>query len=293
MKKARTDLLTAGEKAALLEAIEQKDSLIGTLTRRLDASTDLTQMIVHDLKGPLASIMANLDLLMTPETGRIEREILETALQGGNDLLNIINTLLEIGKMEKGNLELNLSVIDLAGIFNSTIGKMKSLASQKNLTLKMDCRSKISSVAADAALLERIIFNLVMNAIKFTRDGGSITLTTKDGLTDDTVLLAVSDTGIGIPREHHKIIFDLYTQIPLRGERMSDKSDAAEVTNKRSAGAGRGRKRMANVGIGLAFCKLAVEQHGGRIWVESEQGKGSTFLVAWPTTLVPSGSDLI
>ena len=297
IKKANVDLFEeaiAVEKAEWLEVIKQKDSRIETLTRRLESSTGLTQMIVHHLKGPLAGIMANLDLLMSPNIGRVEREILETAIQGGNDLLNIINTLLEIGKMERGNFEINLSIIDLAGIMRATIGKLKSLASQKNLALEMDYRSKISSVAADATLLERIFFNLVMNAIKYTREGGRIILMTKDGITEDTVLIAVSDTGIGIPRKCHESIFDLYAQIPLPGERRTDKKDSgAGGVNKSVAAPGCERRRMANVGIGLAFCKLAAEQHGGTIWVESEMGKGSTFFVSLPTNLIPSGSGLM
>lgn len=297
VKKAKVDLLEekiAEEKAELLEAIEQKDCQIETMTMRLESSTDLTRMIIHDLKGPLASIMANLDLLMSPEIGREEREILETAIQGGNDLLNIINTLLEIGKMERGKLELNLSIINLAELFKATVAKLKSLASQKNLALEMDCRSKISSVAADASLIERIIFNLVMNAIKYTREGGTIILMTRDGSTKDTVLLAVSDTGVGIPRKFHQTIFDLYTQFHLPGERHADKQDCgAGAVNKGVAGTGHERRRMASVGIGLAFCKLAAEQHGGSIGVESELGKGSTFFVSLPTNLIPSGSGLI
>lgn len=297
VKKAKVDLLEekiAEEKAELLEAIKQKDCQIETMTMRLESSTDLTRMIIHDLKGPLASIMANLDLLMSPEIGREEREILETAIQGGNDLLNIINTLLEIGKMERGKLELNLSIINLAELFKATVAKLKSLASQKNLALEMDCRSKISSVAADASLIERIIFNLVMNAIKYTREGGTIILMTRDGSTKNTVLLAVSDTGVGIPRKFHQTIFDLYTQFRLPGERHADKQDCgAGAVNKGVAGTGHERRRMASVGIGLAFCKLAAEQHGGSIGVESELGKGSTFFVSLPTNLIPSGSGLI
>jgi two-component system sensor histidine kinase BarA len=297
VKKAKVDLLEekiAEEKAELLEAIKQKDCQIETMTMRLESSTDLTRMIIHDLKGPLASVMANLDLLMSPEIGREEREILETAIQGGNDLLNIINTLLEIGKMERGKLELNLSIINLAELFKATVAKLKSLASQKNLALEMDCRSKISSVAADASLIERIIFNLVMNAIKYTREGGTIILMTRDGSTKGTVLLAVSDTGVGIPRKFHQTIFDLYTQFRLPGERHADKQDCgAGAVNKGVAGTGHERRRMASVGIGLAFCKLAAEQHGGSIGVESELGKGSTFFVSLPTNLIPSGSGLI
>ena len=277
-----------------MATIGQKNREIAALNRQLESSAELTRMIVHDLKGPLASIMANLDLLLSPETGCVEREILETAIQGGEDLLNIINTLLEIGKMERGNFQLNLSVIDLPGMFKTAIGKLKSLAAQKSLTLAMDCRSQVSSVAADATLIERIIFNLVMNAIKYTRKGGTITLATKNGKTKDTVLLAVSDTGIGIPHKYHAVMFDLYTQLPIRGESGNLKQEGnADLTDENFADSGDKRKGITNVGIGLAFCKLATEQHGGSVWVESELGAGSTFFVSLPTNLIPSGSGLI
>lgn len=276
------------------ETINEKDRRIEILTRQLESRTELTRMIVHDLKGPLGSIMANLDLLMSGRLGREEREILETALQGGNDLLNIINTLLEIGKMERGKLELNLSVINLSGMFEATVSKLKSLASQKNIALEIDCRSKTSSIAVDALLIERILFNLVMNAVKYTRGGGTITLRTEDGRSKDTVLIAVSDTGIGIPKEFQETIFDLYTQLRLPGERKRDRQACESKGANEGAGViGSDRRRMVNVGIGLAFCKLAAKQHGGSIWVESEMGKGSTFFVSLPTNLIPSGSGLI
>ena len=274
--------------------IEQKDRRIETLTRQLESRTELTRMIVHDLKGPLGSVMANLDLLTSGKLGREEREILETAIQGGNDLLNIINTLLEIGRMERGKLELNLSVINTAEMFKALVSKLKPLSSQKNIALEIDCHSRISSVAADATLIERILFNLVMNAVKYTREGGTITLRTEDGRSEDTVLIAVSDTGIGIPRESQETIFDLYTQLRLPGERRQDMQGyEAKGVNERTGAIGSGIRRMANVGLGLAFCKLAAEQHGGSIWVESERGTGSTFFVSLPTNLIPSGSGLI
>ncbi len=274
--------------------IKQKDRQIETLTRQLESRTELTRMMVHDLKGPLGGIMANLDLLMSGKLSPGEREILETAMQSGNDLLDIINTLLEIGKMEKGKLELNLSVINLAGMFKAVVSKLKPLSSQKNIALEIDCRSKISSVAADAALIERILFNLIMNAVKYTREGGAISLRTEDGRSNNTVLIAVSDTGIGIPKEFRETIFDLYTQIRLPGERRQDKQgNESGGVNERTGVIGSDRRRVVNVGIGLAFCKLAAEQHGGRIWVESEGGSGSTFFVSLPTNLIPSGSGLI
>jgi len=281
------------KKEDLLAIIKEKDGRIEELTRQMESRTELTRMIVHDLKGPLASIFANLDLLMSGKLDREKRDILETAIQGSSDLLNIINNLLEIGRMEKGKLELNLSVINLEGMLKASVEQLKSLSSQKNIALEIDCRSKIASVAADATLIERMMYNLIMNAIKYTREGGKITLITEDGRSKNTVLIKVSDTGIGIPKEFHETVFNLYTQVRLPGERGHDRQGRdSGATNKSASGIGRDKRKMTTVGIGLAFCKLAAEQHGGRIGVVSKVGKGSTFFISLPTNLIPSGSDL-
>jgi two-component system sensor histidine kinase/response regulator len=286
--------MDAEKKQKLLEAVKQRDGRIEELSSQLEARSNLIRMIVHDLKGPLGSIMANLDLLLSRKLLEKEREILETALQGGSNLLNMINTLLEIGRMERGVLELNLSVIKPEEMLKAIVSNMKSLSSEKNIALVTDCRSRISSLAVDAGLLERLLMNLVMNAIKYTRAGGTITLKTEDGGGDDEVRIAVSDTGIGIPEEFHETIFDLYAQCRIPGERRQDRRGGeGSKPHAGAGGPGRDRRRMSNVGIGLAFCKLAAEQHGGRIWVESEAGKGSTFIVSLPTNLVPSGSGLV
>lgn len=266
---------------------------LAELKERLEASGRLIRMIVHDLKGPLASLMANLDLLLSSKLDHCQRDILETAIQGGNDLLIIINTLLEIGKMERGQLELNLSIIDLGEISRATAAKLKTLTGQKRLALKTDRLGPARPFAADASLIERVIFNLMMNAIKYTREGGTISLSNEAGPSGAEVVLAVADNGIGIPREYHERIFDLYTQIQLPGERRGDRPPVNRGPEAPGAPPREERRRIANVGIGLAFCKLAVQQHGGRIWVDSEPGKGSTFFVALPTNLVPSGSGLL
>ncbi len=278
------------EKEELRRTIREKDCRIEALVRQLEARTNLMRMVIHDLKGPLGSVIANLDLLQSRDiSGAEKRELLDTAALACNDLLTIINTLLEIGKMEREKLDLNLSIIDLAEMFKTVAAKLKALCAEKNITVETACRGTISSLAADAGLLERILFNLIMNALKHSREGGTITLSTADDGAENRVLIGVSDTGVGIPREFQETIFDLYAQAPSDGRPRDGRSRDAGENGK----AGRGRPRMVNAGIGLAFCRLAVEQHGGRIWVESEEGKGSRFYVSLPTDLTPSGSGLV
>ena len=188
----------------------------------------------------------------------------------------MVQNLLEIGKMEREQIELNLSLVQLEEFFNDIVRKMTTLSEQKGVKLRIDCRSRIRSLPVDANLLERILFNLVLNALKYSPLAGEITLSTEDGAGMGKILLAVSDQGIGIPIEFQEIIFDPYRQLDSWGD----------IGNRVTTNGG-------SVGLGLAFCRLAAEQHGGKIWVRSTPGQGSTFFVELPTDLMPYGSGLM
>ncbi|MHB8770877.1 MAG: sensor histidine kinase [Syntrophales bacterium] len=249
---------------------------IASLQRLLERKTMLVRMMVHDMKGPLSSIMANLDLLEKNRLKAPEREYVETALMGCQDLFHMVQNLLEIGKMEQGQVELNLSIVDPEELFREVVKKMTTLSEQKGIRLRIDCRSTVHSLPVDAHLLERIIHNLVLNALAYSPPEAEVVLSTLDGTAGRKIRLAVSDTGIGIPLEYQQTIFDLYAQVESwRGMRNQ------------------GGRAPGSVGLGLAFCRLATEQHGGKIWVESTPGKGSTFFVELPTDLTPYGSGLM
>jgi signal transduction histidine kinase len=220
--------------------------------------------------------MANLDLLSMNRLKDQEKECLQTALMGCQDLFHMVQNLLEIGKMERGQIELNLSVVHLPEFLNDIVRKMATLSEQKGVKLRIDCHSTIRSLPVDANLLERILANLVLNALKYSLPAGEITLSAEDGVEGGKIVLAVSDQGIGIPSEFQEIIFDPYSQVNCR----------------RGIGT-RVIKDEGSVGLGLAFCRLAAEQHGGKIWVRSSPGQGSTFFVELPTDLTPFGSGLM
>jgi signal transduction histidine kinase len=249
---------------------------ISVLNGLLERKTTMVRMMVHDMKGPLSSIMANLDLLSMNRLNAQEKECVETALIGCQDLLHMIQNLLEIGKMEQGKIELNLSVVNLGEFFGEVVKKMTTLSEQKGIRLRIDCRSTIRSLSVDARLLERIFSNLVLNALAYSPDAGEITLFSEDGVEQGKVRLAVSDQGVGIPPEFQETIFDPYRQVDCRQSMRN-----------------RGLNNPGGVGLGLAFCRLAAEQHGGRIWVRSTPGQGSTFFVELPTDLIPFGSGLM
>jgi two-component system, sensor histidine kinase and response regulator len=264
----------SGEEPSIMTAPEQHE--IASLKRLLEQKTNLVRMMIHDMKGPLSSIMANLDLLAMGRLNGQEKECVETALGGCQDLFHMIQNLLEIAKMEQGTVELNLSMVRIEEMFGEVVRKLKTLSDQKRIRLRIDCRSTIRHVAVDANLLERILSNLVLNALAYSPEAGEICLSAEDGTKKGTICLAVADQGIGIPREFQETIFDLYSQCDHR-QGMKN----------------RDMKNLSSVGLGLAFCRLAAEQHGGKIWVRSTPGEGSTFFVELPTDLTPFGSGLM
>jgi len=229
--------------------------------KQLNAMKDnLITMIVHDLRSPLGVILAALEVLdedlgdkLSPE----QRSILWGALSAGQQQLTMINNLLEIQKLEAGKMPLDLQKVEVAEVVQACLAPMEPRIEGKGLELTVSIPDDLPPVRADKNVLARVLGNLLDNAIKFTPSGGRITISAEPR--EDEVLISVADTGPGIPRERQARVFEKFEQL-------------------REPQAG----RPTGVGLGLAFCKLAVEAHGGRIWVESEEGKGSRFSFTMP-----------
>ncbi len=208
---------------------------------------DLTDMIVHDLRTPLTSLLSGLQTVpLLGEMNEDQNEFMNISIAGGQILLGMINDLLDISKMEDGALQIQRTPVEIAGL----------------LGLLIDNGPDIPLLQIDENKLTRTLVNLLSNAIKFTPADGSITLATRlvsrPGRRD-SVVFACRDTGEGIPEASFARIFEKFGQV-----------------ESRKAG------RMMSTGLGLTFCKMAVEAHGGRIWVESALGHGSTFSFAIP-----------
>jgi len=215
---------------------------------------DLTHMIVHDLRTPLTSVASGLRTLRTvARLDSQEQALLDTAIEGGDTLLSMINDLLDISKMEAGALQLRLQEVAPEELIRQACQQVELLARQKGQTLVAEPESGLPSVYADPDLARRTLVNLLGNAVKFTPSGGAVTVTASVA-EGEAVVFRVSDTGIGIPEDARERIFDKFGQIESR------------KTGGRSS-----------TGLGLTLCRLAVEAHGGRIWVDSEPGAGSTF----------------
>ena len=232
-----------------------------TRRKQLEAMRDdLLHMLVHDLRTPLTSLMTGLQSLeMLGDLNDDQRELLQIAVGGGRTLLGMINDLLDIDKMEEGSLTLETRLLRPEGVVEAALVQVASLAQSKQLSLAQEIAPALPAVPADEEKLRRTLVNLLGNAVKFTPSGGSVAVSVRHDPAEAALVFAVRDTGEGIPRDAFERIFQKFGQVETR-----------------KAG------RKMSTGLGLTFCKMAVEAHGGRIWVESELGKGSTFSFTLP-----------
>ncbi len=258
----RSGASTGGALLVLRDITEAKES------ERL--RQDLTNMIVHDLRSPLSSVMASIELMIKGIAGEIEgtqRKVLNIAYSSAVQMLEMINTLLDISRLESGRMPVNRQPYDLRPLIERAVERLASLARERNVLIQYEIPADLPQVVADAELTVRVVQNLVGNALKFSgRDstvllrayptpiGESLQEVTK--VAGGWVTLAVVDCGVGIAPHDQAKIFAKFSQV--------------------------GEKRDGS-GLGLTFCKLVVEAHDGRIWVESELGKGSSFFFTLPT----------
>ena len=221
---------------------------------------DLTNMVVHDLRVPLTAVMGSVQSLSEMAESRLdpsEREILGLALAGGETLLQMINDLLDVSRMEEHRIALHKRATTAGEIVERARQQVEMLAKRKRLSLSALTAPELPEVDVDRDRIVRVLVNLLGNAIRHTPPGGRIIVRAR--LLDGDISFSVEDSGEGIPAEMHERIFDKFAQVE------SHKS-----------------RRSYSTGLGLTFCKLAVEAHGGRIRVESEPGQGSTFTFTLP-----------
>jgi signal transduction histidine kinase len=213
----------------------------------------------HELRTPLAAVLGYAELLQEGIYGALPEKslpILTRIRSNGNHLLSLINTVLDISKIEAGQFKLNVAEYALGSIVETVMVATESLAATKKLAFKTDVAKELSYGLGDEQRLTQVLLNLVGNAIKFT-DAGEVRITA--GATNGHFTVSVSDTGPGIPPEECEHIFEKFRQV--------------DSSNTRAKG---------GTGLGLAIAREIVEMHGGRIWVESTLGQGSTFRMELP-----------
>ena len=245
---------------AATDALEESARKMRELEKLRD---DLMKMIVHDLKSPLTSVLATIEMLMDGDFGQLtpeQRKALADSESKSEDLLALIEDLLEVRRIEETSLTLNLAAIAPGALLTEIVHEWEHRFQQDGATATIDVADDTPVFHADKQLIKRVIGNLIQNAL--THSAHAITLHFTVRRESDGVLFTVADNGPGIPPEYHEIIFRKFEQV-------------------RTPNA----PRVRSSGLGLAFCKLVIESHGGRIWVQSEgEGHGSAFHFALPAT---------
>ncbi|WP_292485901.1 PAS domain S-box protein [Methanohalobium sp.] len=225
------------------------------------AKSELLANVSHELRTPLTSIIGFSDVMLKKKVGDLNDNqtlYLDKIHKSGQHLLDLINDILDLAKIESGKLELHREIISIPALLNDLKSKLYPFASKKGLFLDSEIDSNIEYIYADEIKLRQILYNLIYNAIKFTSEG-SVTVTVKQK--NDAYQFSIIDTGIGIPKDKQDEIFESFKQLDTGANR-----------------------RYAGTGLGLALVKRLVEIHGGQIWVESGESSGTTFIFIIPST---------
>jgi signal transduction histidine kinase len=243
------------------------------LARKNDELTHLDQLksdfmatMSHELRTPLTSIIGYSDMLLSGMTGELNEKqsaFVDSILKGGESLLNLINDVLDLTKIEAGRLELNREAVDLRAALLGVLPVVKPRAQDKRIRISTFLPTDLPLVWADPGKLNQILLNLITNGIKYTHENGSVSVEART--VDELVEIWVNDTGIGIAREDQDKVFQRFTQIDSSATRS-----------------------QGGTGLGLAIVRELVELHGGTIRLQSKLGKGSSFIFTMPISTRPA-----
>jgi PAS domain S-box-containing protein len=219
---------------------------------------DLMSMVYHDIRSPLSNVLSSLDIL-THQLGKDEdpsvKTILSVSRRSTERIMRLVNSLLDIRKIEQGQPIIHSDIDSPGLIVKDAVEISRSLAAVKHIIIETHSQGKVSDIAVDRDMIRRVLINLLENAIKFSPSDRKVVITFKED--SGFIVFSIEDNGTGIPDEQLVTIFNKYTRLK---------------TSPYTRG----------FGLGLAFCKLAVEAHGGKIWAESKVGKGSRFIFKIP-----------
>ena len=260
----RADKLIISNHSALQEAYRDLQS---AETRR----DDLTNMIVHDLRSPLTAVNINLDLLQRTNGYNPQRtqKYIDRASIATSTMVTLINDMLDVTKLQQDTLTLQATCLDISELLYEQTLAFESQAEQQHKHITLLVAPNLPEVYADRDLIQRVLGNLISNALRYTRAGDQIRLVAS--VQNDQLLVQVGDEGVGISAENIPTIFDKFVQGKAHNE----------------------APRRRGAGLGLAFCRLAIEAHGGHIWVESEVDHGSIFQFTLPLDPVQAGVQLV
>jgi signal transduction histidine kinase len=221
---------------------------------------DFTAMIAHDLRSPLTAVTIGAGIIEDGLAGPVteeQKQILARMQMQSRNLVDLASDFLDLSKIEAGHISLDKKTVNLREIAQAGMSNTTALAQEKGISLRNAVDAALPKIDADARRLDQVFSNLLGNAVKFTPRGGEIEVGAS--MQDSRVKLWVKDSGVGIPAAEIDDLFQKYRQT------KSGKSAAQKGT-----------------GLGLVICKMIVEAHGGKIWAESEEGKGTTFFFTLP-----------
>lgn len=243
-----------------VEKLKELDKLKSTFLARVS----------HELRTPLTSILGYSEMLLEGIAGDIndtQKEYIQIITEKSDQLLQIINEILDISKIESGSIQLSREAVNVGELFHQVKDSLMPQARRKKLELSVDAPGDLPLVDADLGKTRQVLLNLLSNAVKFTPQGGTVSakarvITLEGGISGNVsswVEISVADNGIGIPAHSKDRIFETFYQVDSSSTRV-----------------------YGGTGLGLSIVKHFVEAHGGRVWVDSEEGKGSTFFVHLP-----------
>jgi signal transduction histidine kinase len=241
---------------ALESLLKEKEALLEKQAASLQLRQDMSNMVVHDLRNPLTIIIFSCELLKRTNLHEQQLNKVQQISKAGNRLRSLIDNLLLMAKLESGKFLLNLTEVDLSLLGNAVVQDFHAIATQKKIDFVTNLPEPDRAVRIDEMLLRRAIDNLLSNAFKFAPKNSQVTFIIEYS-SSSTIKIQVKDQGPGIREEVKEKIFNKY-----------------EIGNIISG--------VSQTGLGLAFCKMAVEAHGGRISVESNEPKGSIFTLEIP-----------
>jgi signal transduction histidine kinase len=260
----RVEVPNRDELGALATDLNRMSDQLGSLYGQLEAASrhksEFLANMSHELRTPLNAVIGFSEVLQEQMFGDLndkQKEYVHDIHTSGKHLLSLINDILDLSKIEAGKVELELGTFHLPSSLEGTLTLVRERATRHGIDVGLVVDEKLGEVVADERKVRQILLNLLSNAVKFTPDGGRVDVRAETA--DSAVQIAVRDTGIGIAPEDQELIFEEFRQV------------GNDLFRKREG-----------TGLGLTLARKFVELHGGRIWVQSELGKGSTFTFTLP-----------
>jgi signal transduction histidine kinase len=251
------------QNARLFRELQQKSRELEATSRH---KSEFLANMSHELRTPLNAILGFSEVLQEQMFGELNQKQIEYARDihsSGQHLLSLINDILDLSKIEAGHMELSLAYFDLPTAVENAATLVRERATRHGVRLEVEVDNSLGRFYADERKFKQILLNLLSNAVKFTPEGGQVRLRAEQ--VTDELLVSVIDSGVGIALDDQELIFEEFRQVATKD-----------------------RSKPEGTGLGLALTRRFVEMHGGRISVQSEVGKGSTFAFTLPCNLKPN-----